>query len=107
MIAEDVVVLSIEEQKCKHVANNDVEWVVNSAAPHHIIHTKGLFTTYKVGDFGTMKMGNSSYLKIVGIGDVCIKKKCWLHYDVEGCATCFRFKDECVFYNGYGSSWLL
>ena len=34
---------------------------------------KGLFTTYKVGDFGTMKMGNSSCSKIVGIGDVCIK----------------------------------
>ena len=34
---------------------------------------KGLFTTYKTGDFGTMKMGNSSYSKIVGIGDVCIE----------------------------------
>ena len=34
---------------------------------------KGLFTTYKAGDFGTMKMGNSSYSKIVGIGDVCIE----------------------------------
>ena len=33
MIAEDVVVLSIEEQKCEHVANNDIEWVVDSAAP--------------------------------------------------------------------------
>ena len=70
MIAEDVVVLFIEEQKCKHVANNDVEWVVDSADPHHIIPMNGLFTTYKVGDFGTMKMG---YSKIVGIGNVCIK----------------------------------
>ena len=32
-IDEDVVVLFIEEQKCEHVANNDVEWVVDSAAP--------------------------------------------------------------------------
>ena len=44
MIVEDVVVLSVEEQKCEHVANNDVEWVVDSAAPHHIIPTKGLYT---------------------------------------------------------------
>ena len=58
---------------CEHVANNDVEWVVDSAAPHHVIPTKGLFTTYKAGDFATMKMGNSSCSKIVGIGDVCIK----------------------------------
>ena len=58
---------------CEHVAINDVEWVVDSVAPHHIIPIKGLFTMYKVGDFGTMKMGNSSYSKIVGIGDVCIE----------------------------------
>jgi hypothetical protein len=32
-----------------------------------------LFTTYKAGDFGTVKMGNTSYSKIVEIGDVCIK----------------------------------
>ena len=57
MIDEDVVVLSIKKQKCKHVANNDVEWVVDSADPHHIIPMNGLFTTYKVGDFGTVKMG--------------------------------------------------
>ena len=73
MIAEDVVVLSIEEQKCKHVANNDIEWVVDSAAPYHIIPIKGLFTTYKARDFGIVKMGSSSYSQIVGIGNVCIK----------------------------------
>ena len=33
VIDEDVVVLSIEEQKCEYVANNDVEWVVDFAAP--------------------------------------------------------------------------
>ena len=67
------MVLSIKEQKCEHVANNNVEWVVDSASSHHVISTKELFTTYKARDFGTMKMGNSSYSKIVGIGDLCIK----------------------------------
>ena len=28
---------------------------------------------YKAEDFGTVKIGNSSYSKIVGIGDVCIE----------------------------------
>ena len=73
VIDEDVMVLFIEEQKCEHVTNNDIEWVVDSATPHHTISTKGLFTTYKARDIGTIKMGNSSYSKIVGIGDVCIK----------------------------------
>ena len=48
---EDVLMLSLEEQKCKHVAKNDVEWVVDSAASHHVIPTKRLFTTYKANDF--------------------------------------------------------
>jgi len=73
MIAENVVVLSVEEQKCEHVANNNIEWVVDSVASYHVIPRKGLFITYKAGDFGTVKMGNSSYSKIVGICDVCIK----------------------------------
>ena len=73
MIAEDVVVLFIEEQKCEHVTNNDDEWVVDTASSHNIISTKGLFTTYKARDFGTMKMGNSNYFKFVGIDDVCIE----------------------------------
>ena len=66
--------LFFEEQKCEHVANNDVEWVVDSATSHQVMPRKGLFTTYKARNFGTVKMGNSSYSKIVGIGDVCIKK---------------------------------
>ena len=73
VIDEDVVVLSIEEKKCENVTNNDVEWVVDSAAPHHIIPMKELFTTYKAREFGTVKMGNFSYSKIVRIGDVCIE----------------------------------
>ena len=42
VIAKDVVVLSIEEQKCEHVANNDIEWVVDSAAPPPYYPYKGV-----------------------------------------------------------------
>ena len=70
---EDVVMLSLEEQKCEHVAKNVVEWVVDSTTSHHVTPTKRLFTTYNAGDFGVVKMGNSSYSKIVGVGDVCSK----------------------------------
>jgi hypothetical protein len=70
---EEVVVLSVQEQKCEHVDNNDDEWVVGSTATHHVVRTKELFTTYKAKDFSTVKMGNTSYSKIVRIGNVCIK----------------------------------
>ena len=55
------MVLSIEDQKCEHIANNDVEWVVDSAASHHVIPKKGLFIMYKEGDIDTRKKSNSSY----------------------------------------------
>jgi hypothetical protein len=70
---EEVVMLLVQEQKCEHVDNNDDEWVVDSAATHHVVRTKELFTTYKAENFSTVKMGNTSYSKIVGTGDVCIK----------------------------------
>ena len=70
---EDVLMLFLEEQKCEHVAKNDVEWVVDSTTSHHVTPTKRLFTTYNAGDFGVVKMGNSSYSKIVRVGDVCSK----------------------------------
>jgi hypothetical protein len=70
---EEVVVLSVPEQKCEHVDNNNNEWVVDLGAIHHVVCTKELFTTYKAENFGTVKMGNTSYSKIVGIGVVCIK----------------------------------
>ena len=73
MFHENVLRLSLEEQKCEHVAKNDVECVVDSAASHHVIPAKRLFTTYKANDFGVVKMGNSSYSKIMGVGDVCSK----------------------------------
>ena len=107
MIVEEVMVLFIEEQKCEHVANNDVEWVVDLVASHHIIPMKGLCTMYKVGEFGTMKI-TSSYSKMVGISVVRIKTNASSTNDkVEGCATCSKFKDECIVYVGYGSRWLL
>ncbi|KAA8529366.1 hypothetical protein F0562_033835 [Nyssa sinensis] len=68
---DEVVVLSCEEEECLHVGN-EIEWVVDMGASYHATYNKKLFTSYKAGDFGTVKMGNTSHSKIVGIGDVCI-----------------------------------
>ena len=41
MIAEDVVVFFVEEQKCEHVTNNDVDCAIDLATSHHVIPKKG------------------------------------------------------------------
>ena len=56
-----------------HVAEQDVEWVVDSAPSYHCLLKREYFSTYKVGDFGTVKMGNKSVPQIAGIGDICIQ----------------------------------
>ena len=72
-VSEDVVVLSFEDEECLHVVDNDVEWVIDKAASYHTTPRREFFTSYKAGDFGTVKMGNTNYSKIVGIGGVCIR----------------------------------
>ena len=49
-----------------------IEWVVDTAASYHATPNKEFFMTYKAGDFGCVKMGNTASYNIVGIGDICI-----------------------------------
>ncbi|KAA8519832.1 hypothetical protein F0562_014078 [Nyssa sinensis] len=68
---DEVMVLSCGKEECLHVGN-EIEWVVDTSASYHATYNKEFFTSYKVRDFGTVKMGNTSHSKIVGIGNVCI-----------------------------------
>ena len=65
-------VLAIGQDDCCTVSNPYVEWVIDSVASSHVTPRKELFTSYKVGSFGRLKMGNDSYAKIMGIGDICV-----------------------------------
>ncbi|XP_047268802.1 uncharacterized protein LOC107871373 isoform X1 [Capsicum annuum] len=56
-----------------HLAGIESEWVVDTAASYHATPVRNFFCKYVTGDFDTVKMGNSSYSKIVGIGDISIK----------------------------------
>ena len=73
IIPGDVAFCSTHNETCLHVSREDTEWVVDTAASYHVTPHKDYFTTYKAGDFGAVKMGNSSSSGIVGIGDVQIK----------------------------------
>ena len=69
---EDVAVLFFGDKECLPVTDNEVEWIIDTTTSYHVTPNKKFFTSYRPGDFGTVKMGNTSYSKIVGIGDVCI-----------------------------------
>ena len=67
---EDVAVLINE---CLHIGDQMIEWVVDTAESYHATKNKELFTTYKAGDFGCVKMGNTASSNIMGIRDICIQ----------------------------------
>ena len=70
---DDVVLLINEEEECMHLAGIESEWVVDTAASYHATPVRDLFCRYVAGDYGNVKMGNTSYSKIAGIGDICLK----------------------------------
>ena len=67
------VVLFIGEDVYYKVSHPYVEWVIDLASSYHVTLRNELFTSYKAGDFGRVRMGNNSYADIVGIGDVCVE----------------------------------
>ncbi|KAM1154260.1 hypothetical protein ACFX19_037276 [Malus domestica] len=66
-------ILSVGE--CLHMGNSDrdIEWIFDNGASFHATSKREFFSTYKEGDFGIVKMGNESYSKILGIGDICLR----------------------------------
>ena len=71
-VLEDEVPV-IGQEDCCTVSDPYVEWVIDSATSFHVTPRKELFTSYKAGNFGRVKMGNDSYADIVGIGDICVR----------------------------------
>ena len=72
IVLEDEV-LAIGQDDCCTVSDHYVEWVIDLAASCHVTLRKELFTSYKAGNFGRVKMGKDSYANIVGIGDICVR----------------------------------
>ena len=65
--SDEVLVLSNE---FLHVDEQWVEWIVDIATSYHATPHFELFYDYRVWDFGTIKMGNSSHSRIIRMGDV-------------------------------------
>ena len=75
------------------------EWVINSTAFCDVTPRKELFTSYKAGNFGRVKMGNDSYADIVGIGDICVRANTGYTLIFEGCETCSGYSLEFDFHS--------
>lgn len=58
-----------EEEKC-NVVYPYVVWVIDLEASYHATNNKEVFTSYKVGDFGKLKIDNQSNADITGVGDM-------------------------------------
>ena len=71
--SDNEVTLLYNQEDCCHVTKQDVEWVVELAASYHYIPKREYFSTYKVGDCGTVKKGNKSVSQIAGIGYIYIQ----------------------------------
>ena len=50
-----------------------VGMVVDTAASYHATTVRDLFCRYVAGDYGNVQKGNTSYSKIAGIRDMCLK----------------------------------
>ena len=71
--SDNEVTLLCNQEDCCHATEQDAEWVVDLAASYHCVPKREYFSTYKAGNFGTVKMGNKSVSQISGIGDICIQ----------------------------------
>ncbi|CAH9131081.1 unnamed protein product [Cuscuta epithymum] len=72
-MAPDIALVTCGEEACLHVGTHDIEWVIDTAASFHATPHQSLFATYNSGDHGAVKMGNTSFSNIVGIGNVHIQ----------------------------------
>ena len=70
---DNEVTLLCNQEDCCYVAEQDVEWVVDSTASYHYVPKMEYFSTYKAEDYGTVKMGKKSVSQIARIGDICIQ----------------------------------
>ncbi|GKU92547.1 hypothetical protein SLEP1_g6259 [Rubroshorea leprosula] len=75
------VTLLCNRGECCHVENSDAEWIIDSGASYPCVPKREYFSTYKAGDFGTIKMGNKSVSHIMG---VALDEEGYAHYFGNG-----------------------
>ena len=54
-------------------AYHESSWVIDNGASIHATSRQEFFTTYTLGNFGSIKMGNDGMASVIGMRDVCLK----------------------------------
>ena len=72
-IAAEGDIMIVIDDGCVSLATQDRNWVIDYGASFHVTSHSDFFTSYIIGDFGNVRMGNSGVSKIMGIGDVCLE----------------------------------
>ncbi|GKV28913.1 hypothetical protein SLEP1_g37899 [Rubroshorea leprosula] len=75
------VTLLCDRGECCHAENSNAEWIIDSSASYYCVTKREYFSTYKAGDFGTIKMGNKSVSHIMG---VALDEKGYVYYFGNG-----------------------
>ena len=63
----------VTDDGCVSLATQDSNWVIDYGASFQVTSHSDLFTSYRTGDFGNVRIGNSGVSKIVSIGDVFLE----------------------------------
>jgi hypothetical protein len=73
VIASDGEVFIACDEGFVNLTCHDSTWVVDSAASFHVTSRRGLFSSYKEGDYVVVRMGDNEVCKISDIGDVNVE----------------------------------
>ena len=49
-------IMSVIDEGCVSLATQDRNWVIDCGASFHVIYHSDLFTSYRTGDFGNVRM---------------------------------------------------
>ena len=66
-------IMIVTNDGCVSLTTQDSNWVIDSGVSFHITSHSNFFTSYRICDFGKVRMGNGDVSKIVGIGDICLE----------------------------------
>ena len=65
--------LLVHEFEPANIVDSSTSWVIDSGASFHITSRRDLFTSYTLGDFGSVKMAHESIARCIGVGQVCLE----------------------------------
>ncbi|KAG6407327.1 hypothetical protein SASPL_130316 [Salvia splendens] len=71
--SDDLVIVSDDHDI--NLVSSNICWVGYSGAAVHVTPRREFFSTYTVGDFSPLRMGNNGLTNVIGIGNILLKVK--------------------------------